>query len=66
MNSFDVYSGQSGGLHTLIKRYECRENVRVHQSQIRIAILSGEYEDVDSLMESLELAQRELEATYPK
>ncbi|OLQ70081.1 hypothetical protein BIT28_11145 [Photobacterium proteolyticum] len=66
MNSFDVYSDQADGLRTLIKRYECREVVKAHQSQLRIAIVSGESRDVDDLMKSLELAQRAFEATYQK
>ncbi|MGF1761425.1 hypothetical protein L4D76_26630 [Photobacterium sagamiensis] len=64
MSSVNEYFNQADGLRSLMKRYECKESVKAHQSKIRLAILTGQYQEVEPLMDLLEQAQIELESTY--
>ncbi|PSW06274.1 hypothetical protein C9I89_07135 [Photobacterium lipolyticum] len=64
MSSVNKSFNQADGLRSLMKRHECKENVKTHQSMIRLAIVTGQYHEVDPLMDLLEQAQLELESTY--
>lgn len=64
MSSVNKSFNQADGLRSLMKRQECKENVKAQQSKIRLAIVTGQYQEVDPLMNLLEQAQLELESTY--
>ncbi|MGF1761016.1 hypothetical protein L4D76_24450 [Photobacterium sagamiensis] len=65
--SFNNCFDQADGLRFLMDRNERqarKEKVKVLQRKIRQIIITGEHQYVDSLMNSLEQAQLELESTY--
>lgn len=55
---------QADGLRLLVKRQICLDKVKAIQVELRLAIIAGEYKEVDMLIALLDQAQIELETTY--
>ncbi|PSU34803.1 hypothetical protein [Photobacterium lutimaris] len=57
---------QAEGLRSIFKRQQCIQQVRHYHKQIREAVAHGKIQQVSQLLNLLEAAQRQLEATYDK
>ena len=57
---------QAEGLRSIFQREMCIERVRGYHKQIREAVAHGKTHQVTQLLERLEAAQRQLEATYQR
>ncbi|MGR5065253.1 hypothetical protein [Photobacterium sp. DNB22_13_2] len=55
---------QAEGLRSIFQRQQCIQKVRHYHKQIREAVAHGKTQQVSQLLNRLEAAQLQLEATY--
>ncbi|MGF1736535.1 hypothetical protein [Photobacterium satsumensis] len=55
---------QAEGLRSIFQRQQCIQKVRQYHKQIREAVAHGKTQQVSQLLNLLEAAQLQLEATY--